>query len=91
LFVVLQKLLYERFKLFFRLSNFAAYSSTYSCGSLPDSIAFGRTALGYTIPKLSSFVLTIALSFLVVMIIIDNIHRPKRPKEFPLWRYIFAA
>lgn len=48
--------------------------------------AFGRTALGYTIPKLSSFILTIALLFLVVMIFLDNIHKPKRPKDFPLWR-----
>lgn len=50
--------------------------------------AFGRTALGYTIPKLSSFVLTVALLFLIVMIIIDNIHKPKRPKEFPIWRVL---
>lgn len=48
--------------------------------------AFGRTALGYTVPKLSSFVLTIALVFLIIMIIFDNIYRPKRPKDFPLWR-----
>jgi len=49
---------------------------------------FGRTALGYTIPRLSSFVLTIALAFLVVMIIIDNIYKPKRPEGYPLWRAI---
>jgi len=48
--------------------------------------AFARTALGYTVPRLSSFVLTVALLFLLVMIIIDNIYKPKRPKEFPLWR-----
>jgi len=48
--------------------------------------AFGRTALGYTVPKLSSFVLTVALVFLVIMIIFDNIYKPKRPKDFPLWR-----
>jgi len=52
--------------------------------------AFGRTALGYTIPRLSSFVLTLALAFLVVMIVIDNIHKPARPKEFPLWRVILT-
>jgi hypothetical protein len=50
--------------------------------------AFGRTTLGYTIPKLSSFVLTVALIFLVVMIIFDYIYKPKRPKDFPLWRAI---
>lgn len=50
--------------------------------------AFGRTALGYTVPKLSSLVLTVALAFLVIMIIFDNIYKPKRPKNFPLWRAI---
>lgn len=50
--------------------------------------AFGRTALGYSVPKISSFVLTIALSFLLVMLFIDTAHKPKRPKEFPLWRAI---
>jgi len=48
--------------------------------------AFGRTALGYTVPKLSSFVLTLALIFLIVIIIFDNIYKPKRPESFPLWR-----
>lgn len=52
--------------------------------------AFGRTALGYTVPKLSSFVLTIALAFLVVMIIIDSFYKPKRPQTFPLWRAILV-
>jgi hypothetical protein len=52
--------------------------------------AFGRTALGYTVPKLSSFVLTIALAFLVVMIVIDNIHKPPRPKEVKLWRALIT-
>ncbi|OGM11409.1 hypothetical protein A2Z22_00830 [Candidatus Woesebacteria bacterium RBG_16_34_12] len=49
---------------------------------------FARTALGYTVPKLSSLVLTTALVFLVVMLIFERIYRPKRPKEFPLWRAI---
>jgi hypothetical protein len=48
--------------------------------------AFGRTTLGYTVPRLSSFVLTVALAFLVIMIIFDSIYKPKRPKEVPLWR-----
>jgi cellulose synthase/poly-beta-1,6-N-acetylglucosamine synthase-like glycosyltransferase len=47
---------------------------------------FARTALGYTVPKLSSFVLTIALVFLVIMIVLDNVYKPKRPRHFPLWR-----
>ena len=60
--------------------------------TLPSLInpAFARTALGYTIPKLSSFVLTIALVLLAVMIVIDNFHKPARPKNFPLWRAILT-
>lgn len=52
--------------------------------------AFGRTALGYSIPKLSSLILTTALVFLLVMIIIDNIQKPKRPKEFSFFRLILT-
>jgi len=48
--------------------------------------AFGRTALGYTVPKLSSFILTISLVFLIVMLVIDNIHKPARPKEVSFWK-----
>ncbi len=49
---------------------------------------FGKTALGYTVPRLSSLVLTIALVFLVVMLILDKIYKPERPKEFPAWRAV---
>ena len=58
--------------------------------TLPTLInpAFGRTALGYTVPKLSSFILTISLVFLVVMLVIDNIHKPKRPEGVSVWRQI---
>lgn len=52
--------------------------------------AFGRTVLGYTVPKLSSFVLTLALAFLVVMVIIDNIQKPPRPKEVSLLRALLT-
>ncbi len=56
--------------------------------TLPTIInpAFGRTTLGYTVPKISSFVLTLALAFLIVMLVLDRIYKPKRPKNFPLWR-----
>ncbi|OGM26745.1 hypothetical protein A2627_04180 [Candidatus Woesebacteria bacterium RIFCSPHIGHO2_01_FULL_39_28] len=50
--------------------------------------AFGRTVLGYTVPKLSSVILTIALGFLVVMLLIDKSYKPKRPDKFPVWRAI---
>ena len=51
---------------------------------------FAKTALGYTVPKLSSYVLSSALVFLLVMLILDRIYKPKRPKEFPLWRAILS-
>ena len=51
---------------------------------------FARTALGYTVPKLSSFILTVALVFLVLMLIIDKFYKPKRPKDFPLWRALLT-
>jgi hypothetical protein len=49
---------------------------------------FARTALGHTVPRLSSYVLTIALVFLLVMLVLDKIYKPPRPKSFPLWRAI---
>src|SRR3989339_2072229 len=51
---------------------------------------FAKTALGYTVPKLSSYVLSTALIFLLIMLILDRIYKPKRPKEFPLWRAILS-
>lgn len=60
--------------------------------TLPTLInpAFGRTVLGYTVPKLSSYILTLALVFLIIMLIFDNIYKPKRPEKFPLWRAILT-
>jgi glycosyltransferase involved in cell wall biosynthesis len=52
--------------------------------------AFGRTALGYSVPKLSSFILTISLAFLLITIVIDNFYKPPRPKEFSLFRLIIT-
>ena len=49
---------------------------------------FGNTTLGYMVPKISSLVLTTALIFLLVMLVLDRIYRPKRPKEYPLWRSV---
>ncbi|MFC1710298.1 glycosyltransferase [Patescibacteria group bacterium] len=51
---------------------------------------FGKTTLGYMVPRLSSIVLTTALMFLGVMLVLDKIYRPKRPKYFPLWKSILS-
>jgi len=48
--------------------------------------AFGRTTLGFMVPRISSFVLTLSMAFLIVMLVIDRIYKPKRPKYFPVWR-----
>lgn len=52
--------------------------------------AFGRTTLGFMVPKVSSFILTIALSFLIVLIFIDNIYKPKRPGTVSILRVILS-
>jgi len=58
--------------------------------TLPTLInpAFGRTALGYMVPKLSSIILTISLGFFFVLFFIDNIYKPKRPENVPLWKQL---
>src|SRR5258708_7692298 len=52
--------------------------------------AFGRTTLGFLVPKISSTILTISLVFLVLMIIVDSFYKPKRPAHFPLWRALLT-
>ncbi|MCL5090419.1 MAG: glycosyltransferase family 2 protein, partial [Patescibacteria group bacterium] len=42
---------------------------------------FAKTALGFNLPKTSSFILTLCLISLGVIIFIDSRHRPPRPKE----------
>ncbi len=52
--------------------------------------AFGRTALGYMVPRLSSLILTISLAFLVITIVVDNFYKPPRPARFSVWRTILS-
>lgn len=47
---------------------------------------FQRTVLGHNLPRISSFILTICLIFLLVIIIIDLKIKPKKPKDFPFWK-----
>ncbi len=51
--------------------------------------AFGRTALGYMVPKLSSIILTISLVFFSVFFFVDNVYKPKRPDGVSVWKAIF--
>lgn len=59
--------------------------------TLPTLInpAFGRTALGYMVPKLSSIILTLSLGFFFVLFFIDNVYKPKRPEHISVWKQIF--
>lgn len=52
--------------------------------------AFSRTALGYNLPKLSSFVLTSCLLALLVIIIIHHRQRPKRPAHISRFRQVLV-
>lgn len=47
---------------------------------------FARTVIGYTLPGITSIILTLSLSFLVVMLIIDSKQRPPRPNYVSAWR-----
>ncbi|MFZ5365776.1 MAG: glycosyltransferase [Patescibacteria group bacterium] len=44
---------------------------------VPD---FSRTVIGYTLPKISSLILTLCLSFLLIILVIDSKQRPPRPQ-----------
>lgn len=44
--------------------------------------AFARTALGYTVPKLSSFILSVCLVTLLITFFIDAVYKPKRQGKY---------
>jgi len=46
--------------------------------------------LGYTVPKVSSFLLTVALIFLIVTIAVDSYYKPKKSDSLPKWRMILS-
>lgn len=51
--------------------------------------AFGRTVLGHNLSQLSSGILTLSMTFLFIIIILDWRTKPPRPKEFTKWRLPF--
>jgi cellulose synthase/poly-beta-1,6-N-acetylglucosamine synthase-like glycosyltransferase len=51
--------------------------------------AFGRTVLGHNLSQLSSGILTLSMTFLLVIIILDWRTKPPRPKEFAAWKLPF--
>jgi cellulose synthase/poly-beta-1,6-N-acetylglucosamine synthase-like glycosyltransferase len=51
--------------------------------------AFGRTVLGHNLSQLSSGILTLSMTFLLVIIILDWRIKPIRPKEFAAWKLPF--
>lgn len=50
---------------------------------------FRQTSLGYNLPKISQYILTVCLISLVFVIILDLIMRPPRPKGTPFWKFLF--
>lgn len=56
--------------------------------SIPPLVnrAFERTVLGHNLPKISSFILTVCLIFLLIIILIDLKMKPSKPKGFPFWK-----
>lgn len=52
--------------------------------------AFGRTSLGFTLPQMSSAILTLTLVFLVILLFIEFRHRPKRPADVPKWKALLT-
>lgn len=50
--------------------------------------AFARTTLGYSVPKLSSFVLTVSLVFLLITLILDYFYKPREGASS--WKLILA-
>jgi len=59
--------------------------------TLPPIInpAFGRTVLGHNLAQLSSGILTVAMGFLLVLIIIDWRMKPPKPKDYKAWNLPF--
>jgi hypothetical protein len=49
---------------------------------------FKRTAMGFTLPRFSSMILTTCLLFLGVILLIDARQRPPRPKHISKWRQL---
>jgi len=52
--------------------------------------AFARTALGYTVPKLSSLILTVCLLFLLSTLIIDASYKPRDGKNYSRLKLILS-
>lgn len=51
--------------------------------------AFSRTVLGHNLSQLSSGILTLSMTFMLVIIILDARTKPPRPKEFSAWKLPF--
>lgn len=49
---------------------------------------FSRTTLGYTLPGISSIILTISLTFIIVILVIESKHQPPAPTNYPFWKRI---
>ena len=50
---------------------------------------FSRTNLGHNLSQISSYILTLCVVFILVIIVLDAKVKPERPKEFSRWRIPF--
>jgi cellulose synthase/poly-beta-1,6-N-acetylglucosamine synthase-like glycosyltransferase len=51
---------------------------------------FKRTTLGFMLPQISSGILTFTLVFLIILLMIEFRHRPKRPADIPKWKILLT-
>lgn len=78
------------FRVFYVLETHIFWPTSFFLLTLSASIpalvnpVFGRTALGYNLPKISGIILTLTTVFIIVLIFIDAKSHPKRPKSFSI-------
>ncbi|MEK7504292.1 MAG: glycosyltransferase family 2 protein [Patescibacteria group bacterium] len=48
--------------------------------------AFGRTSLGFALPKISSYILSVTVVFMIILIAVELKQRPPRPQDQPKWK-----
>jgi len=81
-------LLPKFFRVFYVIESHIFWPTSFFILTLGASIpalvnpAFNRTSLGYNLPRLSGFIMTITTVFIVILILIDMKSHPKRPTSF---------
>lgn len=80
------------FRVFYVLETHLFWPTSFFLLTLGASIpaivnpVFSRTSLGYNLPRMSGFILTVTTLFLTILIYIDMKSRPKRPATYSIAR-----